>query len=258
MAARTSIVNLSGDHEEIVERLAKHLGTNILRRKLLNAIYGRGSLPRSKKQLMQIANIRSQDGQQAQNELDQLAKHHLIVRQDNDGSVEDRSRYLYRKDESVRAIRREIIKFADNPKARNKLPTKRRPNVTVLTSVRTIRRQALTKRKHLNVLYLTADPDKNHSLRVDAEMRKVKEAIRASEYRNNVTVEYSPAAGLRTLLDGLNSFRPQIVHFSGHGDAHGIAMDKGRELGRARMNRFRFLYWRKPLPRRIVRLVSSC
>jgi hypothetical protein len=85
MAAGTSVVNMSGDHEETVERLAKHLGTNKVRRKLFNAIYGRGNLPRSKKQIMKIAGIRPQDTQQAQNEIDHLAKHHLIVRQDNDG-----------------------------------------------------------------------------------------------------------------------------------------------------------------------------
>jgi hypothetical protein len=233
MAGRTSIVNLSGDHEETVERLAKHLGTNKLRRKLFNTIYGRGSLPRSKKQIMEMAGIRLQDAQQAQNEIDHLATHHLIVRENNHGSVTDGSRYLYRKDESVRAVRKDIIKYADDRKARDSLPTKRRPTVTVVTSIRKIDRRALKKRQHLNVLYLTADPDKQHSLRVDAEVRKVKEAIRASEYRDNVIVEYSPAAGLRTLLNGLNDFRPQIVHFSGHGNARGIAMDSGKVGGRA-------------------------
>jgi CHAT domain len=102
------------------------------------------------------------------------------------------------------------------------------PAVTIVTSVRTMRRQALRKKKHLNVLYLTADPDKAHSLRVDAEMRIVREAIRESVYRDNVTVEYSPAAGLKTLMNGLNDFRPEIIHFSGHGNARGIAMDSGK------------------------------
>jgi hypothetical protein len=228
MVARTSIVNLSGDHEETVERLAKQLGKNKLRRKLFNTIYGPGSLARSKKQIMKIAGIPPHDTQQAQNQIDHLATYHLIVREDNTGSVEDGSRYLYRKDESIRGIRKELIKYADDRKARDELPTKRRPAVTVVTSVRTIKRQALKKKKHLTVLYLTADSDKTHSIRVDAEMRKVKEAIRASEYRDNVTVDYSPAAGIRTLQNGLNDHRPQIIHFSGHGNARGIAMDSGK------------------------------
>jgi hypothetical protein len=91
-----------------------------------------------------------------------------------------------------------------------------------------VKQRSLKRKRPLNVLYLTADPDKKRSLRVDAEMRRVKEAIRASEYRDNISIEYSSAAGIRTLLNGLNDFHPQIVHFSGHGDARGVSMDNGR------------------------------
>jgi hypothetical protein len=228
MVTRTSIINLSGEHEETVERLAKHLGRNKLRRKLFNTVYGPGKLPRSKKQIMTSAGIAARDAQQAQNQIDHLATHHLIVREENDGSVSDRSHYLYRKDESIRAIRKELIKYADDQKARDNLPTKRRPEVTIISPIRTIKRQSLKKKKHLSVLYLTADSSTKHRLRVDAEMRKVKEVIRGSQYRDNITIDYSPAAGLQTLLDGLNDHRPQIVHFSGHGNVGGIAMDNGK------------------------------
>jgi predicted transcriptional regulator len=98
MAERTSIVNISGDHDETLTQLAAHLGTNKLRRKVFNAIYGRGTKARSKKQVMAAARIVSRDAQQVQNALDHLAKHHLIVRIENDGSVKDGSRYLYQKD----------------------------------------------------------------------------------------------------------------------------------------------------------------
>src|SRR5690348_874977 len=112
MAERASIVNISGDHEETLTQLAKHLGRNKLRRKVFNAIYGRGANPRSKPQIMDAAKIPTRDAQQVQNALDHLSKHHLIVRMDNDGSVKDKSRYLYHKDQSVRANRPMIIKFA--------------------------------------------------------------------------------------------------------------------------------------------------
>lgn len=89
MSRRTSVVNISGDHEETLIQLAKHLGTNKIRRKIFYAIYGRGTKARSKKQIMDAAGIpeNGTNAQQAQNELDHLAKHHLIVRSDNDGSV---------------------------------------------------------------------------------------------------------------------------------------------------------------------------
>jgi len=100
MSERTSIVNISGDHEETTIQLARHLGTNRIRRQIFNAIYGRGTRPRSKKQIMDAAKIKAigTKAQQVQNELDHLSKHHLIVRIENGGSVRDGSRYLYQKD----------------------------------------------------------------------------------------------------------------------------------------------------------------
>jgi hypothetical protein len=226
MAERTSIVDMSGNHEENVLQWAKHLGTNKIRRKLFNAVYGRGTKPRSKKQLMQAAHIVVRDAQQVQNQLDQLAKYNLIVRIENDGTVDDGSRYLYRKDPSVRASRQRIVRYADNRRAAEQVPTKRRPMVRGISPVRiVVTRQALRKKKHLNVLYLTANPDKAHFLRVDEEVRQVQGAVRGSAYRDNISLEYRPAADLDSLIEGLNDHRPRIVHFSGHGYNGGIAVD---------------------------------
>ena len=225
MGARTSVINSSGDYEENIERLASHLGKDKMRRKLFNTVYGYGTRPRSLKQIMAAADLSTRHRQQAQNQIDHLAKHHLIVWQDNDGSVDDRSRRLYSKDDFVRANRAEIIKYTDDSVRRKKMATKRRPLVSGVQVIRTITKAALKKKRHLNVLYLTADPIKSHALRVDAETRHVQDEVRASKFRDNITVQYRPAANVKTLLDGLNEAHPQIVHFSGHGSKGGIAMD---------------------------------
>jgi hypothetical protein len=52
MNARTAVVDWSGNYEENCIQLGRHLGKNKIRRKLFDAIYGRGSKPRSKKQMM--------------------------------------------------------------------------------------------------------------------------------------------------------------------------------------------------------------
>lgn len=233
MAGRASIVNISGDHEETLLQLAKHLGTDKIRRKVFDTVYGRGGRPRSKKEIMHAAKISARDGQQVQNALDHLAKHHLIVKEENDGSVKDGSWYLYQKDPSVRANRKRIVRFADDRKAAEKIPTKRRPVMRGASLVRTVTRRALRKKKRLNVLYLTADPDKAHALRVDAEVRRVQEVVRGSAFRDNIVLEYRPAANLNSLMDGLNDVRPQIVHFSGHGNAGGILTDNAKVGKRA-------------------------
>jgi len=239
MVERTPIINISGDYEETVVQLGKHLGTNKLRRKIFNTIYGRGSRPRSKRLIMQAAGISERDSQQAQNQLDHLTQHHLIVRVENDSSVRDGSRYLYKKDPSVRANRLEIIKYADDRHAAERVPTKRRPQVRGMQPIRTITRQALRKRKRVKVLYLTANPDPKNPLRVDAEVRQVQDEIRGPIYRDNIAVEYRPAADLNSLMEGLNDHRPQIVHFSGHGDKGGVAVDNP-EVARRRVKAVSF------------------
>ena len=65
------------------------------------------SKPRSRKQMVAATKLKSSDGQQAQNELDHLAKYGLIRQIKNEGNVfvDDGSRWLYLKDENVRAHR---------------------------------------------------------------------------------------------------------------------------------------------------------
>lgn len=114
----------------------------------------------------------------------------------------------------------------------------------------TIRYVALTppKPEPLRVLYLTANPESVETtiahpdgtvevngvwLRVDTEVRQVKDMLKRSKFRDLVTVEHLPAATSMDLLEGLNDHRPHVVHFSGHASTLGLLMenDKGTEGG---------------------------
>ena len=225
MAGRTPVVDWSGNYEENCIQLAKHLGKNKIRRMLFDEIYGRVSKPRSRKQMAAAANLKAGDGQQAQNELDHLAKYGLIQQIKNEGSVfvDDGSRWLYLKDENVRAHRARILKYADNPEEAKEVPTKRRPKGS---TTRAVTRRDLKTKKHLSVLYLTANP--KGDLRVEPEVNQVQAAVRGSKFRDNIDIQYRPAADLDSLIEGLNDHAPAIVHFSGHGNEKGVGTDDAK------------------------------
>src|SRR5882762_3037309 len=187
MNARTAVVDWSGNYEENCIQLGKHLGKNKIRRRLFDAIYGRGSKPRSKKQLMTAIGLKATHGQQTQNQLDYLARYGLILRDKNGGSVSDGSHFVFSKEPHVRAHRQNIVKYADKPALAKKTPTKRNQVIKVV-GMKTITRSALRSKKRLDVLYLMASPIKRHALRVDAEVSKVSEEIRRSRFRDNITL----------------------------------------------------------------------
>ncbi len=120
------------------------------------------------------------------------------------------------------------------------MPVKSRRSLCQTTTVVRYVEVQPPKFEPLRVLYLTANPEAiettiTHAdgrveeigvyLRVDLEVRKVKEALRGSRYRDLVTVEHLPAATSMDLLNGLNDVRPHVVHFSGHASSLGLLME---------------------------------
>ncbi|MEO1298871.1 MAG: CHAT domain-containing protein [Cyanobacteria bacterium J06636_16] len=71
----------------------------------------------------------------------------------------------------------------------------------------------------IKVLILTANPkiSDSNSLRLDAEVRQIKEAIRRSQYRERYELETELATRTKDLRRTLLDYRPKIAHFSGHG-----------------------------------------
>lgn len=83
------------------------------------------------------------------------------------------------------------------------------------------------KPEKLRVLYFTSTPDLGRPLRVDAEVSAVQRAVEAAKYRHSIDLVYLPAPTPRDFVDRINSKRPHVVHFSGHGDSEGLHFDNG-------------------------------
>lgn len=75
--------------------------------------------------------------------------------------------------------------------------------------------------ERITVLFLAANPKDTNSLRLGEEAREIQEKIRKSEYRDTITFESRWAVRTRDILEAINEVKPDIIHFSGHGDEHG-------------------------------------
>ncbi|MCI0392004.1 MAG: CHAT domain-containing protein [Acidobacteria bacterium] len=71
----------------------------------------------------------------------------------------------------------------------------------------------------IKILFLAANPIDTPSLRLDAEVRAIDQALRKSEFRNRFDIEQHWAVRLSDLQEYLLRHQPDIVHFSGHGNS---------------------------------------
>jgi hypothetical protein len=79
----------------------------------------------------------------------------------------------------------------------------------------------------VTILVFAANPLEDQPLRLDEEMREIREKIRAADGRDRVRLETRWATRPDDLLQGLNELVPQVVHFSGHGTGkEGIVLQR--------------------------------
>lgn len=69
----------------------------------------------------------------------------------------------------------------------------------------------------IKIIFLAANPTDTKRLRLDKEIRQIKQALRQSEFRDKLVIEQEWAVRVSDLQGYLLQHKPQIVHFSGHG-----------------------------------------
>lgn len=230
MSRQSAVVNASGDFEESIERLAIHLGRSVVRRRIFACVYGKGTRPKTIEQL--VNELGDVPKQSIRNEAGKLASHHLVTREEIKAGA-GRAVAAYGKDGFVKANKKLIEKWADNPKIRSLTSTKRR-NQNIVTSIRVVERNSrLVGRRNLReikVLYLTAANTQKDMLRTDVEVAQVQQELRGAKWGNALQFVYRPAATPKALLDALNDINPEVVHFSGHGGWSALVFNKEKTL----------------------------
>lgn len=75
------------------------------------------------------------------------------------------------------------------------------------------------------VLILAANPKATPKLRLDEEVREIKEGLQRSKYRDRFEIHSVWAVRRRDLRRALLDYKPHIVHFSGHGAMDGLKLE---------------------------------
>lgn len=70
---------------------------------------------------------------------------------------------------------------------------------------------------HRKILILSANPKRTSPLRLDEEMREIKEGLKRSQSRDLFSIESAEATRYRDIRRAILDNQPNIVHFSGHG-----------------------------------------
>jgi hypothetical protein len=79
------------------------------------------------------------------------------------------------------------------------------------------------------ILVLAANPQDTSPLRLDAEVKKIRESLKRSAQRAEFEVVAQGAVTTEDLRRALLEYEPHIVHFSGHGVGEsGLVLDDGR------------------------------
>lgn len=81
------------------------------------------------------------------------------------------------------------------------------------------------------ILFLAANPQGTHRLRIDQEIREIREEIERGKERENIEVKESWAVRARDVSRELINVQPQFVHFAGHGGGGDESFVAENEVG---------------------------
>ncbi len=102
----------------------------------------------------------------------------------------------------------------------NTIPDPAKPigEVTIVKDFLPPPEQLRPKKRMKKILLLSANPLKTTRLRVDEEMREIREGLRRSKQRENFVIETAQAVRYRDIRRAILDHEPNILHFSGHGE----------------------------------------
>ncbi len=81
------------------------------------------------------------------------------------------------------------------------------------------------------ILIISANPLDTDRLSTNTEVRNIKACITGGKERDQFKVEFEPAVRYEDIRKALLTHKPQIVHFSGHGEKNGLIVESDMKIG---------------------------
>ncbi|MGB3300650.1 MAG: CHAT domain-containing protein [Phormidesmis sp.] len=75
------------------------------------------------------------------------------------------------------------------------------------------------------ILILAANPKNTTQLRLAEEVREIGEALKRADNRSQFDLQARWAVRPRDLMRAMTELKPNIIHFCGHGQVEGIALE---------------------------------
>ncbi|MBW4478349.1 MAG: AAA-like domain-containing protein [Tolypothrix brevis GSE-NOS-MK-07-07A] len=80
---------------------------------------------------------------------------------------------------------------------------------------------SLSNDRPIKILFLTAEPTDSAKLRLGRELEDIKERLRLANLQGMFVLEERRSARPQDISQAIHDFKPNIVHFSGHGESTG-------------------------------------
>ena len=80
-------------------------------------------------------------------------------------------------------------------------------------------------KKKKKILILATNPINTARLRLDKEVREIEEGLRRSKYRDRFEIKSKWAITFRDMRRAMLDYKPDIVHFCGHGEKAGLMIE---------------------------------
>lgn len=141
--------------------------------------------------------------------------------------------------ESFQHLKLRIYKLLISPEKIKEVPTKQNPvsGEPIRLTKPSMRKARTTNRKprpsprpkaKVRLALLVTNPDRHAPLQTAIEARDIQRAIESSPNGSSFAISIVLAPTFDDLIDSLNRFNPQILHFSGHGGGSTIILDNER------------------------------